>query len=476
MNRKWIMTLMAVCWMALLATTACECEDSRVIASLAELSAEPDPVDFGDVPVSTVREMDVNLVNRGTATVHLHGLELTLNPEDFSMVLPEGLEFPHAIPPGNQVVFTVRYHPQAYPEIDEGVVLITSTDKDAPEYELLMGGNALEPVLLIRPVPAQFDHTRVLSTDPLTMSIEHTGSQAESVTISSIAMTDDADGDFSVEEGPTDAVVLAAGESISVRLAYTPGAIDDTDEGVLTISSNAESQEVVDIPLLGSSYAPHVEVDTTALNFGTVSENSDPTLSFILSNTGNEELNIRELGLSTTGSQKFTINPESIDEPIQPGANVEIFVTYIADDQGDDTGTLRIEHDDPLEHPVFVQLHGRTPTPEVDVDPNFISIQIAGSSHTQAVTIHIYNKGDADLRILGMAFDNPDGSFSIENGPVAYPVIIPFGSDPDWPEETLQVRFTKNTTTVDDECTLTFTTNDPDEETVVVTVMGTYSP
>ena len=75
-----------------------------------------------------------------------------------------------------------------------------------------------------------------------------------------------------------------------------------------------------------------------------------------------------------------------------------------------------------------------------------------------------------------MAFDNPYGSFSIEDGPVSYPVTIPHGSSPDWPEETLSVRFTKDTTTVEDECTLTFTTDDPDEESVIVTVQGTYTP
>ena len=69
MRRNWIFLMMAVFTLSLLATTACECEDSRVSATLAELSAEPDPVDFGEVPVSTVREMDVTLTNRGTATV-----------------------------------------------------------------------------------------------------------------------------------------------------------------------------------------------------------------------------------------------------------------------------------------------------------------------------------------------------------------------------------------------------------------------
>ncbi len=79
---------------------------------LADLSAEPNPVDFGEVVVSTFKTIQVTLTNRGTAVVHLHELEITEdNREDFSIDLPDELVFPHAIQPGNQVVFSVIYHP-----------------------------------------------------------------------------------------------------------------------------------------------------------------------------------------------------------------------------------------------------------------------------------------------------------------------------------------------------------------------------
>ncbi|MBN2494490.1 MAG: choice-of-anchor D domain-containing protein [Deltaproteobacteria bacterium] len=459
-----------------LATTACECDESRISATLAELDADPDPVEFGDVPVSTVKEQLVTLTNRGTGPVHLHGLELSLNPDDFSLRPPEGIEYPYAIPPGNQVTFTVLYHPQDYPEQDEGAVRISSTDRDAPEYDLMCGGNAVEPVLLIQPVPVQFKRIRVLTTDPVSMTIQHTGSQPEPVTITRIEITDSGDGDFRLEQAPEGEVEIEAGEEIPIRLAYTPQDIDDADEGVLTIESTAESQEHIDIPLLGSSYGPRITVDTTAIDFRTVSVGSHPTISFSISNEGNHELLVTGLSLSASGSQKFSFEPTEISDPIQPLEEVEVAVTYDADDRGNDTGSLQIDHDDTLlGRPVFIELHGRTPTPDVEIQPDHAAINIAGISHTQTVDIRIYNLGDANLSVEGMAFDNPFGSFSIEAEP-DYPAIIEPGSIPAGPCAVVTVRFTKDTSTVDDQCTLTFTTDDPDEQTVRVIIIGTYTP
>lgn len=458
-----------------LGAMACDCGGSRIVETLAELEAVPDPVEFGEVPVSTVREQDVTLTNRGTATVHLRGLSVAANPEDFSVVEPEGIEYPHAIPPGNQVVFTVRYHPRAYPEEDVGHVLIESSDRDAPEYELVCYGTAVEPVLLIEPNPVDFGSTRVMSTSPATVTIRHTGSSDAAVTISRLEVGEPADGDFAIQTAPDIPLLMQPGDQANVNLSYIPQAIDDGDSGVLTIESDAESQETVDVLLEGSSYAPHITVDHLALNFGTVSIGADPSLSFTITNEGNDDLNIAEMALSQVGSQKFILEPASIDAPIAPLDSVTVDVTFMADDRGDDEGGVRIDHDDPLEHPVFIQLRGRTPAPDVEIIPDFVTIQISGVSHSQTANIRIYNLGDEDLRLTGMAFDNPDGSFSIDEQPT-YPAIVPPGVVPDGPVETIVVRFTKDTATVDDQATLTFSTDDPDEPTVVVTVNGTYTP
>jgi hypothetical protein len=448
--------------------------------NLGELEAVPDPVEFGQVPVSTVKSLDVTLTNRGTATVHLHNLEIKENDTDFSLRIPPELVLPHAIPPGNQVVFTVRYHPKVYPEDDTGIALITSTDKSAPEYDLVLSGTAVEPILLVDPVPVDFGSVRVMSTKPATLTITHTGSNPDPVTITALELTDDGEGDFAVQDADALPLTLEADEDTKVHLSYTPLLIDDADEGVFTIESDAMSQEHMEVPLLGSSHAPAIEVSTTALNFGTVSQGADPSLPFTIKSVGTDPLTITEMALSQVGSQKFTFLPASIDTPINPLDEVEVWVTYIADDRGDDDGSLQITHDDPLARPVFIQLHGRTPCPDVDVRPDFITIQIAKESHSQATDIRIFNVGDEGLLVTGHDFANDpdnDGYFTVESNPI-YPATVAPGTVPAGPYETLVIRYDHpdSTATVDDNCTITFHTDDPDEETVVVTVVGTYSP
>jgi hypothetical protein len=480
MPQKTVRVLAGVFFFTFLATWACECEDDRIGQTLGELEAVPDPVEFGEVPVSTVKTIDVTLTNRGTATVQLYDLYIQENENDFSLRIPPGLTLPHAIPPGNQAVFTVRYHPKAYPEEDTGIALIKSSDKSAPEYELVLLGTAVEPILLVEPVPVDFGSVRVMSTMPATLTITHTGSSPDPVRIDSLNLTDSGDDDFKLEDADDVPLTLNPGDDTKVHFAYTPQLIDDADEGTFTIESDAQSQEHMEVPLLGSSHAPAIEVSTLALNFGTVSIGADPSLPFTIKSVGTDPLSITELKLSQTGSQKFTFVPVSIDDPIDPLDQVEVWVTYIADDRGDDAGVLQISHDDPLTRPVFIQLQGRTPCPDVDVRPDFITIQIAKDSHSQSTDIRIYNVGDENLLVTGHDFVNKadnDGYFTVESSPT-YPATVAPGAIPAGPYETLVIRYDHpdSTATVDDSCTITFSTDDPDEQQIVVTVVGTYSP
>ncbi|HOX43201.1 MAG TPA: choice-of-anchor D domain-containing protein [Myxococcota bacterium] len=450
------------------------CEDSRVVATLGELVAMPDPVVFGETPVSTLRTQDVVLQNQGTGAVHLLGLEVSEDPEDFSLSVPPELTLPAAITPGNQVTFSVRYHPQAYPEQDAGVVRLTSTDKGAPEYDLRLSGTAVEPILLVQPVPVQFADTRVLSTSPVTLTITHTGSDPDPVVVSFLGLTDDGEGDFGVQSPPDVPLTLTAGQEQRLHLTYTPQALDDADQGTLTLESDADSQEHLEVPLSGASFGPHIEVSTTALNFGTVSEGANPSLPISISNSGNQELHVTALELSDTGSQKFELAPASVPDPIQPGGSVQVLVTYLADDRGDDDGTLRILHDDPLERPVFVQLHGRTPEPDVFVKPVLISFQLSGTSQTQSKDIRVFNLGDEDLVVTGYRFDNPDGLFSLDVEP-SFPATVEPGADPAGPYAEFIVSYNPSGPG-QSECQLTILTDDQDEPETPVHLTGSYSP
>ncbi len=335
----------------------------------------------------------------------------------------------------------------------------------------------MEPILLVQPNPVDFGSTRVLATSPATLTITHTGSDDRAVTIQSIEITEDAEGDFEIQDmDQTPPFDMVPQDEVKIHLSYTPQAIDDDDRGNLLIESNALSQEQINVGLLGNSHAPHIEVDTTALNFSTVSLGSRPSLPFHILSTGNDPLNITEISLTQTSDEFFSWSPVTIDDPIAPGDQVEIQVTFLADERGDSEGSLRIEHDDPLERPVFIALHGRTPAPVAQVDSEFITFRLAGNSTSQSQEIHIYNIGDEDLLVLGCLFDNPDGSFFIDSAP-GYPATV--GKNGDLlggPFAIVDLRFQPTGATVGDTCSLTFTTDDPETETIAVEVLGTYSP
>jgi len=459
----------------LLASSACECGGNRVAERLADLTVSPDPVEFGQVPVSTARNIEVTLANQGTATVQLIGLEVTQNEEDFSLQLPPAVVLPYPIAPGNQVVFTVSYRPRQYPEQDQGVVQIHSSDSEAEFYDLACHGQAVEPILMVDPVPVDFGAVRVRQTQPATLTINHTGSIPDAVTVSTIRLLDDGGGDFAVQQQPTLPASLSAGEQLRVNLSYTPQEIDDADRGSLLVESNAANQEQIEVPLNGSGFAPHIEVEPTSLDFGLVSLGERPVETFTITNSGNHELQVTSMQLSATGSQQFSLSPAQLAAPLQPLAQAQVEVTYLADHRGADDGSIVIQHDDPLQPSVFVQLHGRTPAPDIDVRPDNLTMRLANQAHSQSAEIRIYNIGDEDLQVDNIDFDNPDGTFSITSQP-QWPATVAPGVIPDGPYQALEVTFETYQQTAGDTCQITIHSDDPDEPGVVVTVIGTYTP
>lgn len=459
----------------LLAAYACECGENRVAERLADLVISPDPVEFGQVPVSTVKNISVTLANQGTATVQLIDLEVTENPEDFSLQLPNAVVLPYPIAPGSQMVFTVSYRPRHYPEQDRGIVQIHSTDSEAEFYDLLCHGQAVEPILMVEPVPVDFGATRVRQTQPATLTISHTGSIPDTVTVSTIRLTDDGDGDFAIQQKPGLPASLSAGEQLRVNLSYMPQEIDDADSGSLLLESDAANQEQLEVPLRGSGFAPHIEVEPTSLDFGVVNLGERPTQTFTINNTGNHQLLVSNMQLSATGSQQFSLSPAQLTAPLQPLDSTQVEVTYLADHRGADDGSIVIQHDDPLQASVFVQLHGRTPAPDIDVRPDNLTMRLANEAHRQSAEIRIYNVGDEDLQVSGIGFDNPDGTFSITSQP-QWPATVAPGVIPDGPYQTLEVTFETYQQTSGDTCQITIHCDDPDEPSVVVTVIGTYTP
>ena len=267
---------------------------------------------------------------------------------------------------------------------------------------------------------------------------------------------------------------LAANETLNLSLIYLPNEIKDFDQGLVTIISDAQQQEKIEIPLTGSSFAPHIEVSANAIDFGTVAKGTGEAVELRIQNLGNVPLRIESLELLDDENQRFSFHPSSLD-PIPASNSALLEIRYQAGEWGEDRGRLQIVHDDPTEQPVSVTLRARTPSPEVEIQPDFVTIQISGNTHSQTASIRIYNLGDEPLQIQKMQFQNETGSFSIDRQPVFPASVLP-GNLNEGPFEWVILRFTQYMPTVDDRCTVTFWTDDPQEPTSVVKIIGTYTP
>ena len=195
MKRGWIAFAIMVFMLQLIYSG---CEDSpRISPMLSELQVKPDPVEFGVVPAAGQKTLEVSLTNVGERKIYLNDLQLLTQQDDFRLHVDEEITMPrHEIEIGQKVVFTLHYQPQDFPESDNCVVEIDSTDKDAPVYALKCFGTAVQSILNIEPNPVGFEPTRVLASQTKMLNITNTASTAENVTFQLIDLAQDGLGVF----------------------------------------------------------------------------------------------------------------------------------------------------------------------------------------------------------------------------------------------------------------------------------------
>ena len=195
-------------------------------------------------------------------------------------------------------------------------------------------------------------------------------------------------------DGDPASMTVEAGESFTLMAIFNAIGLDGGSySGQVTIHSNdpENPQLVVPVELVVTPTA-NINLSVTRLDFGEVYVGASESLSFVVSNSGNDTLRVTSM---TCPNADYDISPLTISIP--PGGSDTIEVNYTPSTPEADDAVLTILSNDFISPSVTLQMTGTGVAPPViSVTPDSLSaVLYSGKSSTQIFTIS--NTGVSDL-------------------------------------------------------------------------------
>ena len=195
------------------------------------------------------------------------------------------------------------------------------------------------------------------------------------------------------------------------------------------------------------------------LAFGPICVGSSDTRLLQLFNVGSADLHIASI-IRVSGSNDFQLTGPATPVTIRPGEELDFTVTFTPSQTGNQTATFQINSDDPFQPAFQVSATGSTSPPgEIRVTGSTTFGDICPENSAEK-TISVCNVGACDLHVTGASIDCPD--FTLVNNP--FPATVSHDSCLN-----LVIRFTP-TSPGPKSCTLTITSDDPNNPVINLTV------
>jgi len=160
--------------------------------------------------------------------------------------------------------------------------------------------------------------------------------------------------------GPLQSDHLAPSQFIDLVVTYDP-ATYETNSDIVSIWSNDEDEEEVQVMLGGVGDAPVIHVTPTSYDFGTVLVGCEGSLGVLIENIGNADLEISDLEYFASLPVDFSIEDYESSEgllpwTLPPGDWIHLRVGYTPLDILDDGAWLEVTSNDPVD-PITVSEH-----------------------------------------------------------------------------------------------------------------------
>ncbi|MEQ9499699.1 MAG: choice-of-anchor D domain-containing protein [Deltaproteobacteria bacterium] len=447
-------------------------DDPTVVFSPPEIELDPSTLDFGPVQVGTRIERKVAIKNVGDSPLTIDSVD---RGEPFLDDVYSYDVSVTAIAPNQSAFVTIVFEPEDEAEYLSQLVIKSDLD----DAIIQIRGEGVATTLEITPPDLSFGNVVVNTTKSLPITVRNTS--MIDVTIgyggeNNVRLCRDAANagetfclSFRDALNPDGRFLLPAGAQTVIDVEFTPVIAGTRERGQFVLSgcNSSVCDQEIDLDGLGVESGFRCTPDT--LDFGQVNPGSCLTRTVSCENIANEQITIINWATVTNGnmpsSPDFTVEPSSV-LVLNEGETLDVDATYCPETLGDDTGTLRIEtnNPNPSARDVFVPLVGTGGGPDIEVIPLEINFGLVSTLAPARRSVLILNAGFDTLDITGFVEDVAQtGAFS---APTATQVSLEQGESITIPIEFLPTQEGLF------ESGFTIQSNDADEPEVTVDLTG----
>ena len=293
-------------------------------AATPQLVCTPAKVRFGAVTVGQSENQLMVLTNTGETATTVSAI--SVGGTEFSV---SGLTLPASLPPGESVTLSVTFAPTAtgWTGWTEGNVTFTGK-ASSPSIPLWLAGSGVSNELLTaKPLSLSFGQMAVgtSATLPIVLTNSHTHAQ----TLEAFQATGS---EFSVS-GPGVPMSLAAGQSVTLNVTFSPKAVGDSGGSVFV------SGPALNLPLTGtgtSATAGQLSITPTALNFGKVMIGETGTKTAAFTATGGSVT----ISSAASSNSQFALPGVTFPVTINAGNSLQVNVSFTPQGSGTSSGKL----------------------------------------------------------------------------------------------------------------------------------------
>ena len=277
-----------------------------------------------------------------------------------------------AIEPAGTCTIAVYFAPKQAPSdgLRAGTLTVSSDAPDALEFVTLVGLSSPAPLTLL---PASLDFgTLLLGT---TRHLAATVTNAVSLPISFLTVA--STGDYTVSPGtcPAGGASLAAGETCTLDVSFTPSAVG-TRTGSLSLSTNA-TQAPLTATLTGVGTSPKLSVNPGSLLFGPLKLQGHASLPLNVMNSGTATLDRLATSITGVAASDFQVTVPCPTDTYTPLAGCTLQITFTPSAVGQRSANLVLSSSDPGS-PTLIPLSG------TGLLPSSFTLSVDGASQATA--------------------------------------------------------------------------------------------
>ncbi|WP_435186440.1 choice-of-anchor D domain-containing protein [Halobellus sp. EA9] len=433
--------------------------------SQGELRLSATNVDVGELAVDNTTTVDVVLTNTGTKSITVNAT-YNSSTNGLHFDAPSNKTEVATLAPGAQTLVTVEVN-QTQTAASSSANLTFVPDGGADNQTLTVSATPTAPGLSVTPSLGG-------SPDLFFGGVPTAGTSTEFVTVTNkgdapLRLTNiGISGPLGTPYSPTiSSLVVDAGNRRGIPVQFNPQTKGPKNRSNLTFEWNDPSVSgttTKTVELDGDGIETNLVGNNSEVAFGTTGVNSTVNRTISLTNDGNTRLNINQVSVSGTDDSQFNVS--GVPSSLQADANTTISVQYTPSAAASHTATLSIDatNNQGGTSSFTAALQGDAVPPNIRVTDRSLAFGYVNNqtdaTTTASTTIENTGLASTTLNITNVTISGNDAfTLSSTPGGAGEDAVVEFNPD------------TSDSGTVT--ATLTIESNDPDDPSVDVSLVGT---